>query len=71
MSFVASLSEKFRGLVKFLRDVRTELRKVVWPSRKQTINYTLIVLAAVALVTALLSVTDAAFNVVIRRLLGI
>ena len=71
MSFVAKLQNSFRGLLKFLRDVRTELRKVVWPTRKQTINYTLIVLVAVFLVTVLLSVTDAAFNVVLRRLLGI
>jgi preprotein translocase subunit SecE len=71
MSFVAKLKDNFNGLLKFLRDVRTELRKVVWPTRKQTINYTLVVLVAVFLVTVLLSVTDAAFNVVIRRLLGI
>lgn len=71
MSFIAKLKDNFSGLLKFLRDVRTELRKVVWPTRKQTINYTLVVLVAVFLVTVLLSVTDAAFNVVIRRLLGI
>ena len=71
MSFIAKLKGSFNGLLKFLRDVRTELRKVVWPTRKQTINYTLVVLVAVFLVTVLLSVTDAAFNVVIRRLLGI
>jgi preprotein translocase subunit SecE len=71
MSFIAKLKDSFNGLLKFLRDVRTELRKVVWPTRKQTINYTLVVLVAVFLVTVLLSVTDAAFNVVIRRLLGI
>ena len=71
MKFLSSLSQKLRDLTKFLRDVRSELRKVVWPTRKQTINYTLVVLVAVALVTVLLSVTDTVFNVIIRRLLGI
>jgi preprotein translocase subunit SecE len=71
MSFFARLAQKLRDLAKFLRDVRSELRKVVWPTRKQTINYTVVVLVAVALVTVLLSVTDTVFNVIIRRLLGI
>jgi len=71
MKFFATISQKLRDLTKFLRDVRSELRKVVWPTRRQTINYTLVVLVAVALVTVLLSVTDTVFNVIIRRLLGI
>ena len=71
MKLFEKLAQRFRDLSKFLRDVRTELRKVVWPTKRQTINYTIVVLVTVALVTVLLSVTDAAFNVVIRRLLGI
>ncbi|MDP3058024.1 MAG: preprotein translocase subunit SecE [bacterium] len=55
----------------FLQEVRIELRKVVWPTRKQTATYTMVVLVAVLAVTIFLAITDAAFNVVIRRLLGI
>ena len=32
------------GFIDYLRDTRGELRHVSWPSRKQTINYTIIVL---------------------------
>ena len=32
------------GFIDYLRDVRGELRHVSWPSRKQAINYTIIVL---------------------------
>ena len=71
MKFFQGIAAKFRELAKFLRDVRTELRKVIWPSRKQTINYTIVVLFAVVFVAALISVTDAAFSTIIRRLLGI
>jgi len=71
MKFFQSLADKFRDLAKFLRDVRTELRKVIWPTRKQTVNYTLVVLFAVVFVSALIAVTDAAFSTIIRRLLGI
>lgn len=29
----------------YLKGVRSELKKVIWPNRKDTLNYTLIVLA--------------------------
>ena len=35
---------------KWFREMRSELKKVVWPSRKQLINNTLIVLGAVLVV---------------------
>jgi len=63
--------DKFHELTKFLREVRSEMRKVVWPTRQQTVSYTLVVVAAVVLVAGLISITDAAFGAVIRRVLGI
>jgi preprotein translocase subunit SecE len=71
MKFLQKLVDKFHELVKFLREVRIEMRKVVWPTRQQTVNYTLVVVAAVVLVAGLISITDAAFGAVIRRVLGI
>jgi len=41
-----------RGLMKFLRDVRIELGKVTWPTRKDLLQSTLVVLVAVAIATA-------------------
>jgi len=38
-----------RGLMKFLRDVRIELGKVTWPTRKDLMQSTLVVLVAVAI----------------------
>ena len=37
-------------LGKWFREMKSELKKVVWPSRKQLINNTLIVLGAVLVV---------------------
>ncbi|MBT9176496.1 MAG: Protein translocase subunit SecE [Firmicutes bacterium] len=71
MKFWQKIVEKFHELTKFLREVRGEMRKVVWPTRQQTVNYTLVVVAAVVLVAGLISITDAAFGAVIRRILGI
>ena len=35
---------------KFVREVRSELKKVVWPTKKELVNYTIAVFVAVILV---------------------
>ena len=40
----------FARVGKWFREMRTELKKVQWPTRKQTINNTLIVIACVIIV---------------------
>ncbi len=42
----------------FLREVRIELRKVTWPSRKQTIGSTVVVIVLVLIISAFLGVVD-------------
>jgi preprotein translocase subunit SecE len=44
--------------VQFLREVRTELRKVAWPTRPEVINYSVIVLVAVVFLTAYVAALD-------------
>jgi preprotein translocase subunit SecE len=38
----------------FLREVRGELRKVAWPTKKEVVNSTIVVLIAVVVMTALI-----------------
>ncbi|MCC6627134.1 MAG: preprotein translocase subunit SecE [Chloroflexi bacterium] len=38
-------SERRDAIVRGLRDTRSELRKVTWPTRQETINLTLVVIA--------------------------
>ena len=47
--FIAAQSEHGRVALAFIRDSRTELRKVVWPTRKETAQTTMFVLAAAIL----------------------
>ncbi|MFD4264619.1 preprotein translocase subunit SecE [Rhodococcus sp. NPDC058481] len=51
----------FKRLRKFLREVIAELRKVIWPNRKQMITYTTVVLVFVAFMVAFISGLDLAF----------
>ncbi|NLY54421.1 MAG: preprotein translocase subunit SecE [Firmicutes bacterium] len=68
---MARLAGSGRRLVKFLREVRMELKRVVWPSRRQTVVYTAVVLGAVAFITVLLYVVDTSISVIFRWLLGV
>ncbi len=50
-----------RGLRKFLREVRIELHKVTWPTRKDLFQSTLVVLVAVAISGAFIAALDFIF----------
>ncbi|MBM7770384.1 preprotein translocase subunit SecE [Actinokineospora baliensis] len=52
----------FGRLARFLREVVSELRKVIWPTRKQLIGYTAVVLVFVAFMVALVAGLDVALG---------
>ncbi|KXO16297.1 preprotein translocase subunit SecE [Peptoniphilus sp. GNH] len=47
---------------KYLRGVKSEFKKVVWPTKKQVANYSSIVIVAIILFSILLSVLDFIIN---------
>ena len=66
--------DKVRGFwdrtVHFLREVRIELKKVTWPSRKETIASTSVVLITVILVAFYLGIVDLGLSRLIKVFLG-
>ena len=54
----------------FLREVKTELKKVAWPSRRQTVSSTGVVLALVFIVAAFLGLVDMILSHLIRFVVG-
>jgi preprotein translocase subunit SecE len=52
--FVASRTKKGKWVLDFFRDSRAELRKVVWPTREETLQTTLVVAAMVVILALLL-----------------
>jgi preprotein translocase subunit SecE len=60
----------FSRLVRFIREVWAELRKVIWPTRKQMVTYTTVVLVFVIFMVALVSGLDLAFGKVIQVVFG-
>jgi len=64
-----SVKEKFEAAKQFLREVKTELKKVTWPSRKDTLAGTLVVLVAVFIIAIFLGVVDFWLSKLIKMLL--
>ena len=55
--------------VQFLREVKIELKKVAWPSRKQTIGSTVVVIILVMVVSLFLGVVDVGLSSLVRVVL--
>jgi preprotein translocase subunit SecE len=49
------------GLVKTFRETRQELRKVVWPSREETIRLTILVIVVSSVIGLILFLGDSLF----------
>lgn len=63
------MAEK-KGAVQFLKEVRTELNKVSWPTKKELFSYTGVVGLTVVIVCALIWVCDTAFAKLFRVILS-
>ena len=65
----AAKSKRSGRLVKFFKNVLFELKKVSWPSRREMITYTIVVLISVVLVAFLLWVFDSIFSFLLSFIL--
>ena len=52
----------FRRIGKWLRDLRSEAKKVVWPTGKQVFNNTVVVIVCIIVIGIFVALLDAAFG---------
>lgn len=57
-------------LVQFFLEVKTELKKVTWASRKDTIASTAVILVIVFIIAFFLFIVDQGLSFVIRKILS-
>lgn len=60
----------FARFSKFFRDQKSEMKKIVWPSKKQVLNNTGIVLIAVAIFAILTGTFDWVLGLIIKTAFG-
>jgi preprotein translocase subunit SecE len=53
------------GPAEYVRQVRAELRKVAWPTRAEVISYSVVVLVALLVLTAIIFALDLVFGKVV------
>jgi preprotein translocase subunit SecE len=58
MTRSAAKAKKGNFVVRFLRETRSELMKVVWPTRREALNMTAIVLGVTLVMAAGLGMVD-------------
>lgn len=63
-----SVIQKIR---KYFKDLKAEIKKVVWPTRAQVVNNTMVVLSTMAIAGVFIWGVDTIFTQVLKLLLGI
>lgn len=69
-AFVIAQTTHGREFFSFLREAEVERRKVVWPTRSETMQTSLVVIALTVVASILLFIMDTIFGWVIRQLIG-
>ena len=72
--FVARMKAAGKGfcnrVAKFFRDTKSELKKVVWPSKEDTKTNTVVVLVTVAIAAVVMIALDAIFGGILGLIIG-
>ena len=69
-SFLLRLVDRYFGnWIEFLREVKVELGRVTWPSRKQTIGSTVVVVVFVFVIALFLGMIDIVLSSLVRLIL--
>ncbi len=61
-------ASKELGIIRYLRETRAELRKVTWPTQKEALNLTYIVLGVTFAFAVVLGVLDWVFSQIFQLL---
>ncbi len=57
-------------IVEYLKETKTELKHVIWPNRRQTISYTIIVVVLSIIIAYLLGIFDFAFLQSLQKIIS-
>ncbi|PJE79774.1 Protein translocase subunit SecE [invertebrate metagenome] len=69
-AFVALQTVRGRAFWKLIKEAKVEIRKVVWPSRQETVQTTLVVVAVVLVMGVILWALDSLLGWLVSSLIG-
>lgn len=53
-----------------IRGMKAELKKVIWPTKKELTNYTAMVLAMCTVISLIVWLIDSGLNVILTKIIG-
>lgn len=62
MAVVKEKENRDNALVRTFRELRAEMKKVVWPTRDETTRLTIVVILVSAIISVILFAADSLFN---------
>jgi len=65
-AIIALTTERGRSFAGFMQDARTEVRKMVWPTRIETLQTTVVVLVVVVILALFLWIVDRGLSTLIQ-----
>lgn len=68
--FILFQTEKGRNLWVLMRDARSEVRRVIWPTRQETLQTTLIVIVLILVFALILWALDSLLSWIVQMLIG-
>mgnify|MGYP000833773784 CR=1 FL=1 len=69
-SFFGKVKNFFKGIGKYFKDTKSELKKVVWPSKADIKTNTVVVLVTVAIAAVVMIALDAIFGGILGLIIG-
>ena len=70
VSFFDKVKNFFKGIGKYFKDTKSELKKVVWPSKADVKTNTVVVLVTVAIAAVVMIALDAIFGGILGLIIG-
>lgn len=70
VSFFDKVKNFFKGIGKYFKDTKSELKKVVWPSKADIKTNTIVVLVTVAIAAVVMIALDAVFGGILGLIIG-
>ncbi|MDP6182250.1 MAG: preprotein translocase subunit SecE [Gammaproteobacteria bacterium] len=67
---IALQTDKGRTTASFVKESQTEVRKVVWPTRQETVQTTLVVMVVVVIIAIFLWILDMALGGIVSMAMG-
>lgn len=65
------MADAGKGLVRYYREIKAEMKKVTWPTREQIAQYTSLTLLLIAILTFFFWIADSFFGWILSKILGV